>query len=42
MNDYADFLRAKVRVAESWGLYVHDDAVYPLLKPHHAGIEVEN
>ncbi len=34
MIDYADFLRAKVRVAESWGFDVDDDAVHPMLKPH--------
>jgi DNA modification methylase len=34
VNDYTDFLRAKVQLAESFGFEINPDEVNPLLKPH--------
>ncbi len=34
MKDYADFLRSKVRMAESWGFEIKPSEVHPILKPH--------
>ena len=34
MKPYDEFLRAKVRLAETWGFDIDDAEVHPMLKPH--------
>jgi hypothetical protein len=34
MKDYEDFLRSKVKLAESWGFDVAESEINPILKPH--------
>lgn len=38
MTDYESFLKAKVRLAETWGFPCSPDDVHPLLKPHQRAI----
>ena len=38
--DYADFLRAKVRIADTWGFQIDPAEVNPILKPHQVAIVV--
>lgn len=38
MSDYTTFLKAKVRMAETWGFEVSDEDVHPILKPHQRAI----
>ncbi|MDX2187763.1 MAG: DNA methyltransferase [Opitutaceae bacterium] len=38
MQDYENFIKTKVRLAESWGFEISEDLINPALKPHQKAI----